>query len=409
MSRRSSRRRSGFTLIELLVVISIIGVLVGLLLPAVQNAREAGRRATCTNNLKQLGLGLTQFSTAKNYFPNSVTIFENPNTTPANFSSTSYVSRSVADPASIASAANNNPVYMRSWVVELLPYLDNQQLFNAWNRELPYNYNGVVPQGQLPNLQLSNKAIVILTCPDDNTVQQDKGNLTYVANSGFTLSPYDGVTWRVNPTTFQYTPAKLLFNTQNTPPNGMGFATKLGMMFPGTEQGKLPWDHRTTPSGIFDGASQTLLLSENNLAGFSEGGSPPSGGVPTNWAAAIPQFVSFVGSSHIADASNGNASVANGPLAPTAQQTDGPGWGMANKNGTGDNINFGTNLTDEGSSPFINSGHPGGFNALFCDGSVRFLSSTIDGTVYAKMLSPAGSKLPPALHKQLPLSEDAIQ
>ena len=73
-----SKKRLGFTLVELLVVISIIGVLVGLLLPAVQAAREAGRRANCLNNLKQVSLALLNAENEKGAFPGYVNMLTIP-------------------------------------------------------------------------------------------------------------------------------------------------------------------------------------------------------------------------------------------------------------------------------------------------------------------------------------------
>jgi prepilin-type processing-associated H-X9-DG protein len=67
---------------------------------------------------------------------------------------------------------------------------------------------------------------------------------------------------------------------------------------------------------------------------------------------------------------------------------------LRNQKGTFENINFGQWLTVEGSFPFASSGHPGGANFVFCDGAVRFLSSSINGKTYAEIVTPAGRYLP---------------
>lgn len=108
--RRSSRIRHGFTLVELLVVIAIIGILVALLLPAVQKAREAARRASCINNLMQLGLAAHNYELSHNHLPAGVLNPDGP----------------------IKHAKSGQHI---SWVVQLLPYLDEGNLYAHVDQE----------------------------------------------------------------------------------------------------------------------------------------------------------------------------------------------------------------------------------------------------------------------------------
>jgi prepilin-type N-terminal cleavage/methylation domain-containing protein/prepilin-type processing-associated H-X9-DG protein len=110
-STTSPKPRRGFTLIELLVVIAIIAVLIALLLPAVQAAREAARRAQCVNNLKQLGLGLQNYHSSLNSFPNGGNLANTLGTTPGVYND------------------------WGSWSAQamLLPYMEQTQVYNSAN------------------------------------------------------------------------------------------------------------------------------------------------------------------------------------------------------------------------------------------------------------------------------------
>jgi prepilin-type N-terminal cleavage/methylation domain-containing protein/prepilin-type processing-associated H-X9-DG protein len=404
------RRRRGFTLIELLVVISIIAILVGLLLPAVNAAREAGRRTQCQNNMRQLGLALLNFSTSKNSFPNAGTF------TPA----------AGPDPtANIAGSVQANPSgavaqsWLYNWVVDILPYLDQQAEANAWDKSQPYWSTTSNVAGQPANAVIGSTGLGILRCPDDSTAQPNQGNLSYACNGGFALWHGNGTSYYAgNPGTVPPAWVTLKWGGP-TPADDAAVFQRLGMMFLGTTSGSAQFDYRTTPGAIGDGASNTILVSENTLAGHGSG-SGLSGGHQTNWACPLPNFCMFIGSSNICGV-GGNTTKDCTSIQPFANTITSPptewgagsgstgGWQHANAREANnfDFINNGQNFTAEGTFPFANSGHPNGCNFVFADGATRFLSSTIDGTVYSKLITPSGSRLPTNF-RQLPLSQDAF-
>jgi prepilin-type N-terminal cleavage/methylation domain-containing protein/prepilin-type processing-associated H-X9-DG protein len=164
------RRSGGFTLIELLVVIAIIAVLVGLLLPAVQAAREAARRLQCANNLKQIGLAVHQYHEANGCFPPGQLLYFN------------WLDLSA--------------------LIFILPYLEQQPLYSAFNVADVYPINGMGPvqPSYPPNTTVARTQVPGFLCPSDiNRLTNPEGHSNYCGNSGSTPESSETITWANGP------------------------------------------------------------------------------------------------------------------------------------------------------------------------------------------------------------------
>lgn len=178
---RKTRKR-GFTLVELLVVIAIIGVLVALLLPAIQAAREAARRNSCLNNMKQIGLALHNHEVTKGYFPLA--------------STASYGGGTVANHTAKIAAPNNRLGTSNvngdgySWLVQLLPFMEQQTLYQriasfpiggAQSKLLAGPVTGASPAGVLVDPAVATsfvwrQQIDTLKCPSFPGADESKNN-----------------------------------------------------------------------------------------------------------------------------------------------------------------------------------------------------------------------------------------
>ncbi|MEQ9411123.1 MAG: DUF1559 domain-containing protein [Fuerstiella sp.] len=141
-------KRRAFTLIELLVVIAIIAILIALLLPAVQQAREAARRTQCKNNLKQLGLAMHNYHDVYNMFPHNQNRWTN-------------------------GPLNGDNIPQWSWLVGILPYIDQAPMYNAFDFNIMVNVGGTLTLGNRnhdslgPNLALRRTVMPAYICPSN--------------------------------------------------------------------------------------------------------------------------------------------------------------------------------------------------------------------------------------------------
>lgn len=184
MNPASARR--GFTLVELLVVIAIIGILVALLLPAVQAAREAARRTSCVNKIKQLGLAVLNHHDTLGHFP---------------------VSNGFTDPVASSNAGERHSC--AGWILNALPYLEEQALYDQFKQggafegqylaDLPSTGVRIPGRGlastkndiHVPDLMQSQ--LVVLQCPSDEFVTQLSTEQYQWGDSPVAVTSYKGV------------------------------------------------------------------------------------------------------------------------------------------------------------------------------------------------------------------------
>ena len=368
-SRRTllaSKKRRGFTLIELLVVISIIATLMSLILPAIQNAREAGRRTQCLNNLRNVTVAIHNFASSnKSRLPASATF--------------------------LPGASADDHVEGYSWAVDMLPFLDQQGTYDRWNKTIPWNMG--------TNTALPNIYVPAFACPNDESAFQVPGGLTYVVNSGFGDDLQSGTdtltnssatapvaTTHTNRHSYVVEPFNWNANaaTGVADPADQAITQSTGVMWPSFADES---NRSSTLGKIYDGNSNTLLLGENIK----------SGAVGSNWADPRTRAVSFM---FPLDATLVGVGTLADPQSAIQLDAGGtnrlPAYPNEAKNAA------------QGSVAYLTSGHSGIVVVSFVDGSASTINESIDQRVYTSLITPAGTRLQTGMNVESPLSSDSF-
>jgi prepilin-type N-terminal cleavage/methylation domain-containing protein/prepilin-type processing-associated H-X9-DG protein len=338
------RARLAFTLIELLVVIAIIGVLVAILLPAVQQAREAARRTQCANNLKQFGLVLLQYEEAHGCLP------------------TGAVSKPYTGNPALAPN-----LYRWSTLAFLTPYLEQEQVYNSLNLDFPlYDAVFLAPPPKISPANTTSVATIVRSflCPSDRSasISAYYAPTNYVFNVGsgpINGSPFDGDgLFFINSSIRLRDVADGLFKTIAMSESVLGpdFA-------PGQFNNNSPKDLQTSYSFQLIGSAG---LSESSCRN------------PTLWNRDDPRGFSWADGQY-------RTTLYNHFLTPNAAAFDCIGsyalGGEADKRYSA----YGWRAA--------RSRHRGGVNVLLLDGSVQYVAETVDEALWRAAATRAGGEI----------------
>lgn len=362
MVSERSRRSVGFTLVELLVVIAIIGILIALLLPAVQAAREAARRMTCTNQLKQLSLAMHNYVDVMKKMPGHCygrTLAENDTTT----------------------YSAGNCFRLSVWVA-LLPYIEQQPLYDTFvssgEGPIPYRttYSTIWAQANLRGQYgIFVTSIPGFTCPSEVSAS--------LYNSSTTIKPTN------------YHPSFGDHAVQGIP---NGFTSNPGRRI---TRGAFEMVNAWRSLGdISDGTSNTILFGERCIQ-------PDNSYLAKSATVMDGTGVSVFPNGTVDTTTTVNTVIVNPqaclaaavggyfPSTATIRAWGGRRWGDGSANFTGCNTILGPNApsctisqASDGNPSILppSSFHSGGANVSFCDGSIRFISDTVNtGTLSANI------------------------
>lgn len=328
----------GFTLVELLVVIAIIGILVALLLPAIQAARAAARRTQCQSNLKQIGIALLNYHGAKKEFPEGMYFDVDPS--------------SVSQLPPAADSVNFRP----NWIIKILPYMEEQALYDRFHPDT-FDYNKKVFISNALNREVRGARIPTLLCPEDTGADvpfSGSGRLAALEGDNWGRSNYACNGDNIHADKGPINPAKLI--------------DPLGRWHANDRIGVLRINTRTKIGQISDGTSHTILVGEVRI-GLNEA---DRRGV---WA------MGMAGASNLV--SHGFEGDDNGPNPANENSDDIIGCkDLMNKYGLTSTLTAERMTCCEGcpsTQAAPRSRHaPGGVHVAMCDGSVHWISDDIN-------------------------------